>query len=93
MWREGLGAYKIITENKKGYRNHPAVKEFANAPQALWNRLFILRQEMLNRGYNPKELPFTPNEITDFKYSDIEEWQTLDEQIAVLKTKGCKCNI
>ncbi|MHA2330232.1 MAG: pyrimidine dimer DNA glycosylase/endonuclease V, partial [Candidatus Hodarchaeales archaeon] len=24
VWREGLGAYSIITNNKKGYSKHPA---------------------------------------------------------------------
>lgn len=92
-WREGLGAYNIITENKKGYRNHPAVKEFENAPQALWHRLFQIRFEMQKRGYNPKQLPYTPNKLTDMKYTDIKQWQTLEEQIEVLKSKKCDCKV
>ena len=38
-WREALGAYSIITKNKRGYRNHPATQEFIDAPYALWLRL------------------------------------------------------
>jgi len=98
-WREGLGAYKIITENKTGYRNHPAVKEFKDAPQELHDRLKQIREEMLKRGYHPKELGlswfnkgyldgdghYQPNQLTP--------WQTLEEQIKILKTKGCKCDL
>ncbi len=92
MWREGLGCYKILTEDKKGYRNHPAVKEFENALLALWIRLKITREEMLKRGYNPKELPDMPSfELLGNKVRN--DWQTLDEQIEVLKLKGCVCKV
>lgn len=89
MWREGLGAYKILTENKKGYSNHPAVKEFAENHLELKNRLYLVRQEMLRRGYHPKPLPDAPM----LYQGKVKEWQTLDEQIAILKSKGCKCNV
>lgn len=90
MWREGLGCYKIITENKKGYRNHPATKEFEHNAVGLWNRLVSVREEMLKRGYHPKPMPETaPKEYKPIIYS----WQTLDEQIKVLKTKNCKCKV
>lgn len=91
MWREGLGAYKIIMENKKGYRNHPAVKEFINSPLGLAKRLLYVRKEMLKRGYHPKEISFGLVEMWDI--GEIKPWQTLDEQIEVLKSKGCKCNL
>jgi hypothetical protein len=89
MWREGLGAYKILTEGKKGYSNHPAVKEFSENHLELKNRLWLVRQEMLKRGYHPKPLP-----DARMKYGgEVKEWQTLEEQIEVLRAKGCKCNI
>lgn len=89
-WREALGAYKIITENKKGYRNHPATKEFENGVLSLYTRLNCIREEMIRRGYNPKELP---NKPADIHIDYTTPWQTLKEQIKVLKSKGCKCNI
>lgn len=89
MWREGLGAYKIITENKKGYRNHPATQEFIENPQALYWVLDKVRNEMLKRNYHPKELP----KLVVMSPFKKREWQTLDEQIAILKTKGCKCKL
>lgn len=90
MWRESLGAYKIITENKKGYRNHPAVKEFYYAPLSLWMRLKAVRDEMENRMYKPKLLPPCPYDVD---IDDVREWQTLEEQISHLKSKGCKCQV
>lgn len=88
-WREGLGAYKIITENKRGYRNHPAVKEFENNALELKNRLWAVRKEMLSRGYNPKPLPDAP--MTHGV--EVIPWQDLETQIKHLRAKGCKCNI
>lgn len=93
VWRESLGCYKIITENKKGYRNHPAVKEFENNVGELRLRLRDIRKEMLNRGYHPKELPFPENGLTGVTFGKINTWQTLEEQIEVLKEKGCNCQV
>lgn len=46
---------------------------------------------MLRRGYHPKEIPDYSVSLT-FS-SEYKPWQTLDEQIEVLKQKGCKCQI
>ena len=108
MWREGLGCYKILTEDKKGYRNHPATQEFIGKPEQLWLRLHEVRQEMLRRGYHPKPLPIINSPILNGidldsdEYSivglinshhEIQDWQTLEEQIEVIRSKKCKCNI
>lgn len=98
MWREGLGAYKIITENKKGYRNHPAVKEFEDCPDELFKRLQAIRKEMIRRGYKPKEIEeklIIKGIMTGNIYipNKPKPWQTLKQQIEVLKSKNCKCKI
>lgn len=101
MWREGLGAYKIIIEHKKcSYANHPATLEFKNHPELLWMRLHAVRNEMLKRGYHPKEMPrvitcenWPYDENFNLNNHPYQEWQTLEEQLAWLKTKGCKCQI
>jgi hypothetical protein len=90
MWREGLGCYKIITEGKKGYRNHPATKEFINAPWQLVKRLHLIRNEMIKRGYHPKKIIKLRSAYLE---SSIKPWQTLEQQIEILKGKGCKCKI
>jgi len=91
-WRESLGAYSIITENKKGYRNHPAVKEFIGYEYKLYGRLMTIRTEMLSRGYHPKEMPEKYYAFS-FGKEEYKEWQTLEEQIEILRGKGCKCKI
>jgi len=95
MWRESLGCYKIITENKKGYRNHPAVKEFIGFANILWIRLGMVRKEMINRGYNPKLMPSTPDLSLcgTFEAYKRGQWQTLEEQKQILRDKGCKCKL
>lgn len=96
MWREALGCYKIINEDKKGYRNHPAVKEFENHTDILYSVLEKVRKEMLSRGYNPKQLPVTADKyypIGNFSYATYQPWQTLEEQIRVLQSKHCACKL
>lgn len=91
MWREILGAWEIISKHKKGYANHPAVKEFELCPGALYDRLQFVREEMLARGYHPKEF-YIENENKLIRCWP-KEWQTLEEQIEILKSKGCKCKV
>lgn len=88
VWRESLGAYKIITEDKQGYRNHPATQEFINCPELLHQRLQIIKAEAVKRGYNFKEVP----PLVTFA-GKPKEWQTLNQQIEVLKTKQCECKL
>ena len=95
VWREGLGCWKILTEDKKGYRNHPAVKEFYGHLDFLWCRLYDIREEMLKRGYHPKELPRMAHTPQGDNCCDgvPTEWESLEVQIEKLKAKGCKCNV
>jgi len=96
VWRDSLGAYAIITQNKRGYHNHPAVKEFEYCPEILYGRLYIIRLEMIKRGYHPKEMPPIHKSssvgITE-KELLIKEWQTLEEQIEILGGKKCRCEV
>jgi len=97
MWREGLGAASIIVENKKGYRNHPATQEFIQAPQILLSRLSMLYLESKSRGYNfdvQKLEPLTEHASYYIHLEPIyKPWQTLEEQIKVLQSKGCACKV
>lgn len=96
MWREGLYLYGLLnSDHQSPYRHHPAFKEFATAPNQLLKRLYFVREEMLNRGYHPKELP---PELYDLIEPYPKEWKTLEEQIEILKNKrntikSCKCKI
>lgn len=92
MWREGLGCLKIVQymTDGGGYKNHPAVKEFMGDSYRLVQRLYLVRQEMLKRGYHPKELVHS-NIFTSS--NNYQPWQTLNEQIQVLKSKHCQCQV
>lgn len=90
VWRESLGCYAIITQGKRGYRNHPAVIEFSHAPWRLLQRMHVIRDEMLRRGYHPKEIPPV---MSAYLEDGVKEWQSLDEQCAVLRGKGCECKV
>lgn len=97
MWREGNGMYKILTENKRGYRNHPAVKEFEYSLAYLYDRLQKVRCEMILRGYQPKEMPNTTYNYPELKVmtglKKPKKWQTLKQQIQILKSKKCRCKV
>lgn len=90
-WRESLGMYSIIINNKSGYRNHPATQEYIDCPELLHDRLTQVRNEMLKRGYHPKELP--EKQSFGGKY---KEWESLKIQTDKLKEKSrtipsCQC--
>lgn len=96
MWREGLGCYKIVNRVrplKGGYSNHPAVKEFKRGVMDLYNRLQLVRNEMLKRGYHPKAMPKYPIIHDEVMWCLAKPWQTLKQQKEILKAKGCKCKV
>lgn len=91
QWREGLGCYSIIFNNKKGYSKHPQVIQYKNSLQTLWYILETTRNEMLKRGFNPKPLPgFPSNEHNKLK---TLVWQTLKQQKEILRNKNCNCKV
>ena len=47
---------------------------------------------MISRGYNPKKIPDL-NRFPDRKCWEVVPWQTLEQQIEVLKGKHCNCKI
>lgn len=90
QWREGLGCLKAVMGETKGYINHPQTKAYRYAPNKLLSVLELTRAEMINRGYNPKPIPNYPQVDNP---EDYREWQSLKEQIKLLKAKECKCSI
>lgn len=88
--REARGAYKIITEKRTdlSYHKHPATQEFIECPEALHKRMQAVCDEADKRGYNFQR----PPELVVFG-GEVKEWQSLEQQIEVLKSKNCKCNI
>lgn len=83
--RETLCIFSVITNNKKGYSNHPEVLRWKNHLPALSNRHRQIQQEASRRGYNFKDLPL---KVSDGSVQVPKAW---DDQIIKLKSKGCEC--
>lgn len=88
--RELHALWTIITQDKKGYRNHPETKRWVGKLLALHNRHEALVTEMTRRGYNH-------NSILDKKLATGEAVQktflhTSEEQKELLKNKHCSCH-
>lgn len=96
--KEKWGEFANLNFKKRlnNYRNHPAVKEFEVALNNLGLRLIKTKQEMLQRGYKPKNIDFnvtvTGLEI-ERQFNLYKPWQTLEEQIVILKGKNCECKL
>jgi hypothetical protein len=89
--RELHAIWNILTQNKSGYSKHPETLRWKGKLAALYLRHEELAKEMLRRKYNHK------TEL-DRKYatgnlSQNQFVNTYDEQINILKNKGCKCKI
>jgi len=55
LWREALLAQKVLANQTKGYKNHPQLIRFKQAPkplEAMGYYLTIVQQQATERGYN-----------------------------------------
>lgn len=89
--RETLAIWSILTNNKKGYRNHPEVKRWENHLLTLYRRHEAIRREAWCRGYsywkdvNPWRAMFQ---------CDNEVWpEPWDNQLESLQAKECECKV
>lgn len=89
QWREGLGLWNILTQGKSGYANHPETRRWRGNERALLDTLHRTRAAMLLRGWNPKPAPEAPAIVQSTAGALPAPW---DDQVAVLRAKGCKCN-
>jgi len=100
-WREGLGCLNILLFNKKGYSNHPQVKQYEHDILALLWILCYVRQVMLAREYHPKEILDSDEKWEAYIKLRMEQmykrleipWQTLEEQTEILRNKNCDCEV
>lgn len=89
--RELHAIWNILTRNKSGYSRHPETLRWKGKLAALYLRHEELANEMISRNYHHK------SEL-DRKYATGYSRQnqfvnTYDEQIKILKNKGCKCKL
>lgn len=63
LWRETLLAQAVLSNETKGYRNHPQLERFKNCPSplsAISSYLEIIHLESVARGYSFNKLKIKP---------------------------------
>ncbi len=89
--REVHAVWSIITEGKRAYAHHPETKRWRGKLRALYLRHQADVAEMARRGYAhhsplPEDQATGAGEQTDFVDSP-------EQQLEVLKAKGCACRV
>jgi len=83
--------WSILTQNKKGFANHPETLRWRGRLRALYLRHEKIVQEMKKRGYNhysPLDVRFATGKSIQNQF--VNSYQ---EQINILKNKKCRCNV
>jgi len=87
--RELHALWTILTENKKGYRQHPETKRWVGKLAALYTRHERLVKEMERRGYNhqsPLNKRLVSGARKQYEYVDHPRVQK-----ELLRKKPCGC--
>jgi hypothetical protein len=85
------GLWNILTQNKSGYSKHPETLRWKRKLAALYLRHEELVAEMKKRKYQHKS---DLNKVFATGLSIQEKFvNSYDEQLQILKDKGCKCKI
>jgi hypothetical protein len=85
------GIWSILTQDKKGYSNHPETIRWRGKTKALYLRHEVLVEEMGIRGYkhnSPLDAGLAVGEETQTEFID-----SISEQVEILRGKGCGCHI
>jgi hypothetical protein len=86
--RELHGIWQILSHGKRGYARHPETLRWVGKLRALHARHEALVEEFGRRGYQhrtPLPLPPDDSPIQDAMVDSVEQ------QLVLLKAKGCKC--
>ena len=89
--RELHALWSIITNNKKAYSHHPETLRWKGKLKALYLRHESLVKEMTERGYK-HHTPLDPALATGKAVQD-EFVNTYEEQVRILKERGCECRV
>ncbi|TAH69527.1 MAG: pyrimidine dimer DNA glycosylase [Methanosarcina mazei] len=89
--RELHALWSIITNNKKAYAHHPETLRWRGKLKALYLRHEALVREMTERGYK-HHTPLDPVLATGKAVQD-EFVNTYEEQVRILKERGCECRV
>ena len=89
--RELHAIWSVLTGGKTGYRKHPETLRWEDRLAALYARHTALVEEMRARGYthsSPLDAKLATGGAVQDRYVDSPEGQ-----IAILRTKGCGCDV
>ncbi len=91
--RELHGLWNILTKHGGvgGYANHPETKRWVGKERALYKRHEMLVAEMTARGYAHKS-PLDASHAVGAAVQDVFI-NTIAEQKALLREKGCDCRV
>jgi hypothetical protein len=89
--RELHALWSIITNNKKAYAHHPETMRWRGKLKALYLRHEALVDEMTKRGYK-HHTPLNPALATGKAFQD-ELVDSYEEQVRLLKERGCDCRV
>lgn len=81
----------ILSQGKKGYANHPETRRWRGKERALFLRHQRIVAEMIARGYRHNS-PLDPALATGLEVQD-EYVDRPEEQIEILRRKGCDCRV
>ncbi|MDP2896246.1 MAG: pyrimidine dimer DNA glycosylase/endonuclease V [bacterium] len=83
--------WTILTQGRKGFSNHPETRRWRGKLKALYARHEKLVEEMQTRGYWHRS-PLSVERAT----GDSEQTEFLDlpdEQVRILRSRGCECRV
>jgi pyrimidine dimer DNA glycosylase len=89
--RELHGLWNVLTQGKRGYAAHPETRRWRGKLRALYLRHEALAVELRRRGYrhvSDLEPTLGVGSAIQDEYVD-----TPDEQRAILRAKGCDCQV
>ncbi len=89
--RELHAVWTVLTEAKSGYSRHPETRRWQGKLAALYSRHEQLVEEMERRGYRHHS-PLDPLKATGSAIQD-NFINTMQEQVGILKAKGCDCGV
>ena len=83
--------WNILTQDRKGYSNHPETKRWKGKLRALFHVHEAIVQEMLARGYQHRS-PLDRRHANGKTVQDVLV-DPVDRQVEILKQKGCCCGV
>ena len=89
--RELHAVWNVLTLGKQGYAKHPETLRWQGKQAALYARHEALVAEMGRRGYNhgsPLDGSLAIGDVEQLTFVD-----TPDEQVRLLRAKGCDCKV